>query len=177
MTAAERAEYKALDRIGRIQMTSRLKKERAAGKVPLEPVAEPATRRNPGGGSAPKPVSQLGPAEIRGELRLLMERYGYDPLEALIKARTAKGKGRMSAKDAMALDRFLVPYVTPTLKSVDLQQDLKMSVNVSVTSFRDATALDVAVPAMRRVSAAEYEEFLGQEDDAALLADPEGGAE
>jgi len=112
--------------------------------------------------------------EMQGELAALMKEFGYNPLRELFQVLTS---GDLPPKEAVALNKFLVPYITPTLKAIDVQQETKMNVSVSINSYRGANMDDMKA-AVKVHSASEYAEFaeIGEaEDDDGLLEDPTNG--
>jgi hypothetical protein len=102
----------------------------------------------------PKSVSDL-----RGELAGMLKKHNLDPIEELI---IHCKNQRTPQKEKVQLYKFLVPYMTPTLKAVDMQQDLKMNVSVQLQSFDGARISDMKLA--DPVPEEEYEEFLTDEN-------------
>jgi hypothetical protein len=104
------------------------------------------------------------PQQIRGALAALLTKHNVDPLEELI---IMTKSSKMNAKEKKEIYKFLVPFQTPTLKAIDMQQDIKMNVSVTTQSFADATMHDLkqAEP----VDESDYDEFIT--DDNKILMD------
>ena len=88
----------------------------------------------------------------------LLEKHQVRPLENLILATKSRS---VSAKDKLAINKFLLPYIhskKPELKAIDMQANMKMNVTVNVTSFAGVDAEDVT-PDRVIVDESEYDEF------------------
>lgn len=112
-------------------------------------------------------LKKLGFSELLHEEQLkikeLLEKYGVDPIEGLLQDLQ---NPKLAVKEKIAIRKFLVPYVVskkPDIKSVDIQQDLRMSVNVTVQSFR-AASQDAMMP-VNLVDEDDYNEFMLDTED------------
>lgn len=96
-------------------------------------------------------------SEMQGAIDVLLTRYGIDPLEELLKL-CKKGSTGISKKEKVTIYKFLMPYIHATKKSIDIQQDLKMSVSVTLQSYQGAPqkVMNFTGPA---ISDSEYDEF------------------
>lgn len=94
-------------------------------------------------------------------IRELLAKYKVDPLEGLLRDLNSP---RVPAKEKIAIRKFLLPYVVskkPELKAMDIQQDIKMNVSVTVKSFSKASAEDLFnVTPTRTVDPSDYDEFM-----------------
>ena len=115
---------------------------------------------------AAKPVTAT---QMRGQLAAMLKKHDLDPLEELIiYAKNAK----TPRKEKKEIYKFLTPYVTPTLKSVDLQADHRMNVTVQMQSFGGATQRDVRTAEM--VDESEYDDFIDLEDNGTITSEQLG---
>lgn len=110
--------------------------------------------------------------KMQGRMREMIDRHGVDPLEEIFLMLKKKGKGRLNDDKKAQLCKFLVPYVTPTLKAVDIQQETKMNVTVSVQSFKGASQEELR-NRHNEVAKSEYEGFIDGDDNDGLVVDLE----
>jgi hypothetical protein len=89
-----------------------------------------------------KSLTQLA-QEDQLRVRTLMNKHKVDPLEGLL---VELSNPELKVQDRLAIYKFLVPYTTtkkPELKAIDVQQDVRMSVSVNITSFKNTVAQDI----------------------------------
>lgn len=167
ITREELAEYRKLDSDGKRSWTVRKKlelgKPHARQVTPLKEKAEKKSldeeRRRM---NRELSLHEMRTAkEMQGEMSRLMKKYQYNPVEKLFQVLTS---GKLPIKEQMILNKFLVPYVTPTLKAIDVQQETKMNVSFTIQSFRGASQEDLK-PAAKLYGDDEYEEFLLENDE------------
>ena len=106
-----------------------------------------------------KSMPKLTHQDLRKAALFLMDKHDLNPLEELIKMANDSETSATARKEIL---KFLVPYLFPTLKSVDVQQETKMNVTVSVQSYRGASQKDVLPAEM--VDSSEYDEFETEDD-------------
>jgi hypothetical protein len=190
MTPEQRAEYESLDRAGRIKYTMRLKAEQAEAKGQKSPYGRQLARARKikrdnvdacqamkkttdrqMAGVAPKAA---GPSisDMRLAVQELLLEHKINPIAELLIMAKKKGKGALPLKDKKDIYKFLTPYIAPTLKAVDVQQESKMTVNVNIQSFSATSQKDLRAEVVD-VDASEYDEFLNPEEDTSLLEEPE----
>ena len=108
---------------------------------------------------------------MRSMMSDMMIEHNINPVNELFSILTKKsGPNRLNVKDRVALLKFLTPYVTPQLRSVDVQQDLKMSVSVNIQSFKGATQ-EALREGVIDVNSEVYSEFTNTVEDDGLLED------
>jgi len=174
MTDQERAEYDALDRKGKIKYTIDLKTKRAkAMGLEYKHGTQGASRTGDKLKKRKKPSKDLTvPMDLSSEdtqrqMRELIVKYGIHPIEELFRMLAKDTKGRLPDKDKAAICKFLVPYTTPPLKSVDTQRNNDMNVSVTLVNYGDMSQEKLMKEA-ELVDDKEYAEFddLGPDEDA-----------
>lgn len=95
--------------------------------------------------------------EMRAATAALFREYDLSPIKELIELSRKRGKDALSAKDRMALLKFLAEYEAPRPKSVDIQQDTNMNVSVGMVDFRKAYSREGALD--NGLTDQDYEEF------------------
>jgi hypothetical protein len=180
MTPDEKKHYDGLTRKQKIKWTIQKKMATAAE----------AGKKNPMGQSPYTKTQQKKTAELKrrelalsrkegesldvrkmqGRMREQITKHGVDPLEELFLMLKKTRKGKLDTKDRLALLKFMVPYITPQLKAVDIQQETKMTVSVNVQSFKGASQADLR-DLDGEVASSEYEDFLIDDDNEGLVVD------
>tara|TARA_R100001510_G_scaffold38325_1_gene34672 strand:+ start:451 stop:1008 length:558 start_codon:yes stop_codon:yes gene_type:complete len=172
MTDQERAEYNKLDRKGKIKYTIDLKTKRAKA-MGLEYKHGTQGTSRVGDKIKKKKVSKdltvpldLSSEDTQRQMRELIMKYGIHPIEELFRMLAKDTKGRLPDKDKAAICKFLVPYTTPPLKSVDTQRNNDMNVNVTLVNYGDMSQEKLMKEA-ELVDDSEYAEFddLGPDED------------
>ena len=146
----EKIHYDSLDRKGKIAFTKARKAKMTKNL-----------------GKHAKPHDQIGKEkldpktvnEMRGAMSEMLKKHNFDPVEELLLYAMDENTKHT---DKISVCKFLVPYITPTLKSVDIQQDLKMNVSVTLQSFQGANQMKMVQEA-KLLDESEYEEFEGDE--------------
>jgi len=180
MTPDEKKLYESMDRTEKIKFTVQKKMR----------LAKESGKKNPMGQSPYTKTQQKKTAELKrrelslsrkegesldvrkmqGRMREQITKHGVDPLEELFLMLKKTRKGRLDTKDRLALLKFMVPYITPQLKAVDIQQETKMTVSVNVQSFKGASQGDLR-DLEGEVASSEYEDFLIDDDNEGLVVD------
>lgn len=73
-------------------------------------------------------------------VRTLCDIHNYNPVEELIKK---AANPRTSVKDKMAINRLLLPYMTPQLKSVDVSGQIDNTITINVQRFTSERPVDI----------------------------------
>ena len=104
--------------------------------------------------------------DMRGALAKMLKKHDVDPINELL---LYAADNATKKTESIAIYKFLVPYLTPTLKAVDVQADMKMNVAVTLQSFAGANQLKLAEEA-HLLEDDEYDEFENDElEDGASL--------
>jgi hypothetical protein len=190
MTPEERKEYESRDAQGKKRLTMIWKKrkkreyEERGEELPewLKPrkriVRTARAKKNGKPGAVPKAVKEaqvekvkknpMSVSQMRGQVQAMMEKHDLDPIEELI---IHCKSSSVPKKEKVQIYKFLVPYLTPTLKAVDVQQDLKMNVSVNLQSFDGARISDMKTA--EPVAEEEYEEFLTDDNKIEMEQSPD----
>lgn len=170
LSIEEQAEYDAITDPGEkrkwtLARKKRMREERIAEGKPVSKSLLPrkrTVRRVTGKKSAKAREARVEKAkahksvqDMRGAIAGLLESHDLDPIEELI---IYCKRPATPQKEKIQLYKFLLPYLTPTLKAVDIQQDLKMNVSVELQSFDGARLSDMKTA--EPVDEGDYEEFL-----------------
>ncbi len=172
MTDEERAQYASLDRKGKIKYTIDLKTKRAkAMGLEYKHGTQGASRtgdrlKKPKASKSMTVPLDLSSEDTQRQMRELIMKYGIHPIEELFRMLAKDTKGRLPDKDKAAICKFLVPYTTPPLKSVDTQRNNDMNVNVTLVNYGDMSQEKLMKEA-ELVDDSEYAEFddLGPDED------------
>ena len=147
------------DRMKALHEKRTIVKERAEPALPSERPKEEILKEKQ------KKIATLGFAgmiqEEQARILAMMEKHGVDPLDGLLRD---LNNSKVSAKEKIAIRKFLLPYVAskrPELKAVDVQQDVKMNVSISINSFRGMNVADT-VKTVELVPETEYLEFMDE---------------
>lgn len=95
--------------------------------------------------------------EMRAATSQLFREYDLSPIKELIELSRKRGKDALSAKDRMALLKFLAEYEAPRPKSVDIQQDTNMNISVGMVDFRHIKSPQTGQ--LEVLTDEDYEEF------------------
>lgn len=188
MTPEERKEYESLDRKGKIKFTMNLRSARALAKGEKDPFREQAAKARAERAkdeavaqalalhkkAQPKTIPKAAleqaakSGDVRSRMQALMAEYDVDPVRELLRVIKRKGRGGLPLKERVTLLKFLVPYTTPTLKAVDIQQETKMTMTVNVQSFKGASKDDLD-DGIVDVDPSEYADFDEPDEDENLI--------
>jgi len=185
MSAEEKAYYLTLPKNEKTKYTMLLKSRQAQDRGrknpygPQSPKVSPAKVVQPVVGPAVLPARkvpvQQQPQSItsaqQSRMQSLMEEFDIEPVKELMKMIKRRGKGGLVAKDRAQMLKFLVPYTTPQLKAIDIQQETKMTVSVNITSFRGASQEMLQAESVQ-MDESEYADFDESEEDSTLLSEP-----
>jgi hypothetical protein len=182
MTPEEAEAYGKMSRAEKISFTVQRKMGKAKSDGKKNPMgAQKMTAKQRGKSKelrdreravARKEGESLDVRKMQGRMREMIATHGLDPLEELFVLLKKKGKGALPAKEKVALYRFLVPYITPQLKAVDIQQETKMTVSVQVQSFKGASQESLRDRESEQKDS-EYDEFVQDDDNEGLVVDVE----
>ncbi len=110
--------------------------------------------------------------KMRNRVVEVCEELGHDPIrELVLRAKKNTGPG-IRASEIISINKYLVDKLVPNVKSIDIQQNTKLSVSVTVKKFGAGDTKTIDVEAMRKAATAdmpsdeEYAEFFENKDDA-----------
>ncbi len=90
------------------------------------------------------------------QVRRACEEVGLDPVLELVKRAKAP---RTPPVEKVRLLKILVDKMVPDVKAIDIQQEMKMTVNVEVTAFGDVKQRTLKAAEALEIADEAYEEF------------------
>ena len=109
--------------------------------------------------------------KMRNRVVEVCEELGHDPIrELVLRAKKNTGPG-IKASEIISINKYLVDKLVPNVKSIDIQQNTKLSVSVTVKKFGASDTKAIDIEAMRKAATAgmpsdeEYAGFFENKDD------------
>lgn len=114
------------------------------------------------------------PGQMRTAIAGLCDELNYNPIRELIEKAMDPDT---SAKEKKDIAKTLLPYIAPTLKSIDIQADIDHNVSVSIQSYVEANQKDLKEAMDAEITERREGEALSDEDYTEFQDDSDGEEE